>query len=122
MSDKRVMDSNSIDDNSDDNDEISEDPECDISSKNTRCSATNTKEISVALALFRHRHKLSKSYINDLCNLLRYFGIPNIPVDFRSIEKNLMENHENTLQAKSYTVCSTCNTKGVDLFKCENIK
>ncbi|CAF1532838.1 unnamed protein product [Adineta ricciae] len=87
---------------------------------NVKSSEYNLKEISIALTLFRHRHSLSKSCINDLCDLLRSLGIKNVPTDFRSIERNMMFNQENILQSKKYIVCSECGTKGASTSKCEN--
>lgn len=42
---------------------------------------SDIKQIAIAQALFRHRHKLSKSCINDLCDLLRPLGVANVPTD-----------------------------------------
>lgn len=75
---------------------------------NVRSSEPNIKEISTVLPLLRHRHSLSKSCINDLCNLLR------------SIERNLKQNRENTLQSQNYFVCPRCNHKCANSLKCQN--
>jgi hypothetical protein len=42
-------------------------------------------EIAVLLALFRHRHSISKPCLTDICRLLRLFNVPNVPLDYRSI-------------------------------------
>jgi hypothetical protein len=111
--------SNSDDDEDDENSlNITHDDDAD----NVKLSEPDTKEISTVLALFRHRHNLSKSCINDLCDLLRSFGIPNVPTDFRTIERNMMFNKENVLQSKRYIVCAECGNKGTSSSKCENVK
>jgi hypothetical protein len=84
-------------------------------------SAPNIKEISIALALFRHRHRLSKSCIDDLCDLLRTLGVSNVPADFRAIQRNVTEGHENVLNGKKYLICSICGHKGTTATKCENV-
>ena len=84
-------------------------------------SSPSIEEISTVLALFRHRHKLSKSCINDLCDLLRSFGVINVPSYFRSIEKILLQNQENVLQGRKYSVYSKCGNKGINTLKCDNI-
>ncbi|CAF3264910.1 unnamed protein product [Rotaria sp. Silwood2] len=81
----------------------------------------NMKEISTALVLFRHRHRLSKACINDLCDLLRSFGVGNVPSDFRSIEQILHKSEETILQARTYMICSKCGNQGNNLSKCENM-
>ncbi|CAF3636895.1 unnamed protein product, partial [Rotaria sp. Silwood2] len=65
---------------------------------------------------------MSKSCTNDLCDLLRLLGVINVPSDFRSIEKVLMKNQENTLQGQCYIVCSQCGNKGTSLSNCENVQ
>jgi hypothetical protein len=85
-------------------------------------SSPNAKEISTALALLRHRHKLSKSCINDFCDLLRSLGVPNVPFYFRSIERNLDTNNDRILDGKRQVVCSACGHQGVNEFKCGNSK
>lgn len=82
----------------------------------------NVKEISTALALLRHRHKLSKSCINDFCRLLHLLGVPNVPFDFRSIERNLDVNKDHILDGKRHVVCSACGQKGINESKCDNSK
>ena len=103
-------------------DENSQDSEHNSVSNNSTPSSPNMEEISTALALFRHRHKLSKSCINDLCDLLRSFGVINVPSDFRSIEKILLKNQESVLQGRKYIVCSKCGNKGINTLKCDNIQ
>ena len=85
-------------------------------------SLPDTKEISIALSLFRHRHKLSKSCINDLCDLLRALGVPNTPADFRTIQRYVTQSHENVLRGEKYLICSTCGLKDSVSSKCENVK
>ena len=80
----------------------------------------NVKEISAAIALFRHRHHLTKSCINDLCDMLRLFGVKNVPADFRSIEGNLTQGQSNIFQSKKHFVCLNCGYKGTDFSKCQN--
>ncbi|CAF4568145.1 unnamed protein product [Rotaria socialis] len=82
----------------------------------------SVEELSTVLALFRHRHKLSKSCINDLCDLLRSLGVKNVPLDFRCIEKNLKKKTENILQGRRFVICSKCSNRGGSLSKCENIQ
>ena len=84
-------------------------------------SLPSIEEISAVLALFRHRHKLSKSCINDLCNLLRSCEVINVPSDFCLIEKVLLQNQENVLQGRKYFVSSKCSNKGINTLKCDNI-
>ncbi|CAF1517702.1 unnamed protein product [Adineta ricciae] len=81
----------------------------------------DTKDISTALALFRHRHNLSKSCINDLCDLLRFLGVKNVPADFRSVEKIIMCSQGDVLQSKKHILCSECGNKGTDSSKCETV-
>jgi hypothetical protein len=105
-----------------DDDRSSQYTEHDLPADDNQSSLPDTTEISTALALFRHRHKLSKSCINDLCDLLRLFGVRNVPVDFRAIERNLTGKHENILQGKMYIVCPQCGNKGTSSSNCENVK
>lgn len=102
-------------------DEISQLSSCDSDDQVFESSSPDVKQISIALALFRHRHKLSKTCINDLCALLRSLGLVNVPADFRAIERNIMGQHENVLKVKKHFVCSTCGSKGTMSSKCENI-
>ncbi|CAF1639351.1 unnamed protein product, partial [Adineta ricciae] len=85
------------------------------------CQVPDTKDISTALALFRHRHNLSKSCINDLCDLLRFLGVKNVPADFRSVEKSVMCSQGDVLQSKKHILCSECGNKGTNSFKCETV-
>ncbi|CAF1233917.1 unnamed protein product [Adineta ricciae] len=85
-------------------------------------SSPDTKQVSVALALFRHRHQLSKSCMNDLCDLLRCLGVQNVPSDFRSIQRHVVQTEDKVLQSKKYIVCPQCSEKGTNSSKCENTK
>ncbi|CAF4054963.1 unnamed protein product [Rotaria sordida] len=111
-------DVNSYSSNDDNENEISPQIVHDVASNNSQSSPRNTKQISIALALFRHRHNLSKS----LCDLLRSLGVQNVPADFRSIERNVVENQDTVLQGKKYTICSKCDNKGIVSSKCENVE
>ncbi|CAF1108531.1 unnamed protein product [Rotaria magnacalcarata] len=91
-------------------------------SDNVQSFLPDVRQILSAFALFRHRHSLSKSCIDDLCELLRYLGVKGVPTDFRSIERNILQNQQNILQSKKYTVCSKCGNKGNITSKCENVK
>ncbi|CAF1264971.1 unnamed protein product [Adineta ricciae] len=102
--------------------EIEEYTETDTENYAVRSSQPSTKEISTILALFRQRYRLSKACINELCSLLRHLGVHNVPTDFRSIEKNLTKDHENTLHAKACIVCTSCGSRGSSVEKCENVK
>ena len=116
---------NVLNDNSysnDDNGEIFYQSSSDFIDGNAQSSLPDTRQISTALALFRHRHHLSKSCINDLCDLLRSLGVPNVPFDFRSIERNITQNRESILKGAKFTVCPTCGTKGISSSKCENVR
>ncbi|CAF1443726.1 unnamed protein product [Rotaria sordida] len=104
------------------NDTNSNDDENNSAANDVTHGPPGKKDIATALALFRHRHKLSKSCINDLCDLLRLFGVINVPSDFRSIEKILMKNEENILQGQSYIVCSQCGNKGTSLTNCDSVQ
>ncbi|CAF4637113.1 unnamed protein product, partial [Rotaria sp. Silwood2] len=115
-------DANSYSRNDDNENEISPQTVHDVASNNPQFSPPNTKQISIALALFRHRHNLSKSCMNDLCDLLRSLGVQDVPADFRSIERNILENQETVLQGKKYTICPKCGNKGIVSSKCENVK
>jgi hypothetical protein len=108
--------------NDDADDEISRQTTPDLLSGNSQASPPDAKQISIALALFRHRHQLSKSCINDLCDLLRCFGVQNVPSDFRSISRYVTQNQENILQSRKYSVCPECDWKGTTLSKCENVR
>ena len=108
------------DENDDDGDENLNNVVQDFNCDKDESVPYDMKQISIILALFRHRHNLSKSCINDLCELLRCFGVKNVPSDFRSVERNIFQNQEKTLQSKIYTVCSTCGNKGTTESKCEN--
>jgi hypothetical protein len=104
-----------------DDDDISHQAAHNLVNNEVEPSPPDVRQISTALALFRHRHNLSKSCINDLCNLLRCLGVDNVPTDFRAIARNITQNHENVLQGKKYLVCSTCGNKGAISTKCENV-
>ena len=104
------------------NDEIFHQTPHDVINSLAQSLSLDIKQISTALALFRHRHKLSKACLNDLCDLLRCLGVANVPADFRAIERNILENHESVLKGKKYFICSTCGNKGVNSSKCENVK
>ncbi|CAF4644078.1 unnamed protein product [Rotaria socialis] len=106
----------------DDHERNSYQPAQDPATDNAQSFLPDARQISIALALFRHRHSLSKSCINDLCELLRYLGVKGVPTDFRSIERNILQNQQNILQSKKYTVCSKCGNKGNIISKCENVK
>ena len=108
--------------NNDDDDESSQQTEREFVVDNNLSSPPNIKEISTALALFRHRHRLSKSCVNDLCHLLNCFGVKNVPSDFRAMERNLMQSHENILHSKKFIFCPTCGNKGNSSVKCGNKK
>ncbi|CAF3312504.1 unnamed protein product [Rotaria socialis] len=58
----------------DDHERNSYQPAQDPATDNAQSFLPDARQISIALALFRHRHSLSKSCINDLCELLRYLG------------------------------------------------
>ncbi|CAF1686156.1 unnamed protein product [Rotaria magnacalcarata] len=91
-------------------------------SDNVQSFLPDARQISSTLALFRHRHSLSKSCINDLCELLCYLGAKGVSTEFCSIERNILQNQQNILQSKKYTVCSKCRNKGNITSKCENVK
>lgn len=116
--------SNSSEYADDDDDEILHQASYDFINNTAEPLSTtaNVKQISIAHALFRHRHNLSKSCINDLCELLRSLGVVDVPTDFRAIERNMIQNHESVLTGKKYFICSTCGNKGSILSKCENVK
>ena len=57
-----------------------------------------------------------------MCDLLRSLGVQNVPADFRSVERNIVENQETVLQGKRYTFCPKCGNKGTTSSKCENVK
>ncbi|CAF4354168.1 unnamed protein product, partial [Rotaria socialis] len=76
----------------DDHERNSYQPAQDPATDNAQSFLPDARQISIALALFRHRHSLSKSCINDLCELLRYLGVKGVPTDFRSIERNILQN------------------------------
>ncbi|CAF3780851.1 unnamed protein product [Rotaria socialis] len=121
----QIVDDVSFDTNSylgNSEDDNSQDIQSNLLTQDIPPSSPDTREISTALALFRHRHRLSKSCINNLCDLLRSFGVANVPSDFRSIEKILIKNQENTLQGRKYIICSKCGNKGTSLSKCVDIK
>ena len=84
---------------SDDNDDISHQLTSDLATDNAQTSVPNAKQISISLALFRHRHNLSKSCANHLCDLLRCLGVQNVPSDFRCIERNIIQKEEKILQS-----------------------
>ncbi|CAF4203837.1 unnamed protein product, partial [Rotaria magnacalcarata] len=91
-------------------------------SDNVQSFLPDARQISSTLALFRHRYSLSKSCINDLCELLCYLGAKGVSTEFCSIERNILQNQQNILQSKKYTVCSKCRNKGNITSKCENVK
>ncbi|CAF3091699.1 unnamed protein product [Rotaria socialis] len=114
---------NNNDDDDNDNEEINSFQTSDDAANNeVQSGLPNSREISIALSLFRRRHNLSKSCVNDLCELLRYLGVKNVPTDFRTIQRNILKNQENILQGKKYSVCSKCGNKGNIKSKCENTK
>ncbi len=94
---------------------------CSLINSIVESSSPSVKQISIALALFRHRHKLSKSCVNDLCDLLRSLGVDNVPTDFRAIERHVTQNYESVLKGKRYFICSLCGNKGITPSKCENV-
>ena len=105
---------------SDDDDEILHQSTPDHATDDNQSSVFNEKQMAIVLALFRHRHNLSKSCINDLCDLLRNLGVQNVPSDFRSIERCIIPKQEKILHSKRYIVCSLCGNKGSNPSKCEN--
>lgn len=121
-SDDKPYSSDSVDDDDDDDDEVWQRSSCDNIDQVLESSLPSVKQISVALALFRHRYKLSKTCINDLCDLLRSLGVINVSADFRAIERNIMQKHENVLKINKYFICSVCGNKGAISSKCENIQ
>ena len=91
--------------------------------QDTRSSTIpDTKEISIALALFRHRHNLSKSCINDLCDLMKCLGVENVPRDFRTIEKFIFDDQIDSIQTKTVVFCPSCGHKNSNSLKCENVE
>lgn len=106
----------------DDDDEIFHQASSDIINSVTKPSSSDVKQISIALALFRHRHNLSKSCVNDLCDLLRSLGVANVPCDFRAIERNVTKDYESVLKGKTYFICSLCGNKSTTSSKCENVE
>lgn len=58
--------------------------------------------------------------MNDLCLLLRTFGLKNIPLDFRAIQRNINENRDPVLQGNQCFICPMCGRKGTDKSKCQN--
>ncbi|CAF1462164.1 unnamed protein product [Rotaria sordida] len=93
-----------------------EDEEEDINSNNTRMHTS--LEIAVLLSLFRHRHSLSKSCLTDMCRLLRLLGVPNVPVDYRSIYKLINPCGNSMFQPKLTVVCPTCHRVSMNMKKC----
>ncbi|CAF2786794.1 unnamed protein product [Rotaria sp. Silwood2] len=80
----------------------------------------SSTELAVLLSYFRHRHKITKSCLTDLCKLLRRLGIKNAPVDCRAIGKILAKDEESSVTGKMFMICSKCYTKGTNPDKCEN--
>ncbi|CAF4872340.1 unnamed protein product, partial [Rotaria sp. Silwood1] len=93
-----------------------EDEEEDINSNNTRMHTS--LEIAVLLSLFRHRHSLSKSCLSDMCRLLRLLGVPNVPVDYRSIYKLINPCGNSMFQPKLTVICPTCHRVSMNMKKC----
>lgn len=86
------------------------------------CSRPHTSlEIAVLLALFRHRHSLSKSCLTDICRLLRLLGIRNVPPDYRSIYKLINPRGNSMFQPKVSIVCPSCFTINSNVEKCSVI-
>jgi len=83
-------------------------------------SSPSVVDIAVMLSFFRHRHKITKSCLTDLCKLLRQLGITNAPVDCRAIERILAKDEEPCITGNMFIMCSKCHTKGTNRDKCEN--
>lgn len=82
-------------------------------------SSPNEMEISVVLALFRHRQNLSKSCTNDLCDMLRSLGVKHVPADFRSIEKKSTDSTIDPYRTKTVLFWPSCGMKNTNALSCE---
>lgn len=65
-------------------------------------------EIASTLIQFMHRHHLTRSCFDDLCQLLMTLKVPNVPKSFAST-KRLLESEDAVLKSKQYFICTECD-------------
>lgn len=66
-----------------------------------------------------HRHRLTRSCIDDLCNLLNVLKVPNVPKSFMVIKRLLLPNVEDS-KGKEYFICPECNKISTESTHCLN--
>ncbi|CAF3138020.1 unnamed protein product [Rotaria socialis] len=113
-------DPNQISIDMDDDMEDIPDVECDVFDNNFKTERPpNAIELSVMLLLLWKKHSISKAAVNDICRILNFFNIPNMPKDFRGVISRVKKNNSKLLHGNHSFICPSCLRKGSSSSKCD---
>ncbi|CAM4840057.1 unnamed protein product [Rotaria magnacalcarata] len=113
-------DANQISIDMDDDMEDIPDVECNVFDNNFKTERPpNAIELSVMLLLLWKKHSISKAAVNDICRILNFFNIPNMPKDFRGVISRVKKNNSKLLHGNHSFICPSCLRKGSSSSKCD---
>ena len=103
--------------------EKTRDVQCDLSDDEYEIDRSpNATELSIMLFFLWRKHCISKAAANDICRIINYFNIPNMPKDFRRVMSHVKRNNPTLLYGDHSFICPSCSNRCSNASKCDSNK